>query len=531
MDHKYEDESLQRDTVEAAPAVSASENADVSEQPAAAEAASVPASATEEPSAESAAVPDLDEANADQKAVEADEAEPAVSAEKLPDTAEATEGADMPGAQSAPERADAAKEETVVRYRWNYETQRTVDEQRSAGSRRSGIVTYAVMMTAFFAVSFVILIASLLTGGLTGRPQDAGQGSLTNPSDRVVYIREDDGESGVLTIQEIAEQSKHSVVAVTVKKALGQGTGTGFVLTEDGYIATNYHVVEDSVTVKVVMYDGTAYDATVVNYSEPDDLAVLKIDAQNLPVLPIGNSDDLLVGDNVVVIGHPAGLEYGWSTTNGILSAINREVKIKNKDGTLNKKMTLLQTNANVNSGNSGGPMLDEQGRVIGIISMKLANGYEGMGFAIPINGAMEIIEAIIEKGHADDVDSSVSKGRPVLGVTGMDVLAGYTIVLHDDDTMSRFPTGAEPAGVPEGERFDITQSGFLISEVNESADAFGKLKRGDVIVGIDGTQTSNRMEMMAILDDKDVGDGVVIDFIRDGELSSVKIKLSPENP
>ncbi len=421
-----------------------------------------------------------------------------------------------------------AQEETVVRYRWNYETQRATDEQLSGRKRRRGIVTYAVVMTAFFAVSFAILIASLLTGGLTGRPVDAGAHSQGTPSDRIVYIREDDGESGVLTIQEIAEQSKSCVVAVTVRKTLGQGVGSGFILREDGYIATNYHVVENGTSVQVVLHDGESYQATVVNYSEPDDLAVLKIDASDLPVLPIGDSDEVLVGDDVVVIGHPAGLEYGWSTTNGILSAINREVKIKNADGTLNKKMTLLQTNANVNSGNSGGPMLNDRGEVIGIISMKLANGYEGMGFAIPINGAMEIMEAIIETGHADDVTSSVSRGRPVLGVVGTDVVRGYTIVLHDDGTSSAYPPGMVPENVLDGEEvYPVERSGFMIRTVNADSDAYGKLQCGDIIIGIDGTETENRAKMMAILDEKNVGDTAVIDYLRDGEIYSVKIKLS----
>lgn len=431
--------------------------------------------------------------------------------------------------QPAKEQNAPASAEPVVRYRWNYESQRATDEQRSARKQRSGILTYAIIMTAFFVVSFVILIASLLTGGLVGRPGDSSKpvGDAT-ASDRIVYIREDDGTNGLLTIQEIAAKSKPSVVAVSVKKTLGQGVGTGFVLREDGYIATNYHVVKDGVSIRVMLYDGTGYDATVINYSEPDDLAVLKIEAEGLPALPIGNSDEVLVGDNIVVIGHPAGLEYGWSTTNGILSAINREVKIKNDDGTLNKKMTLLQTNANVNSGNSGGPMFNQKGEVIGIISMKLANGYEGMGFAIPINGAMEIINAIIEKGHADDVDSSVSSGRPVLGVTGFDVLPGMTVVKNADGEYAR---GFGSAEGMEGTIFAIEHGGFFITEVSTAGDAYGKLQADDQIVAIDGVETSSRSAMMAVMNEKNIGDFVVIDFIRDGELHSLEIKLTAEQP
>ena len=479
---------------------------------------------------EAAAVSETDQPSEDADATE--DIEENEQQEQMP--AASTESDEPPAEEMSPEQVEPTKEtpavpEGVVRYRWNYETQRATDEQRSARKHRSGILTYAIVMTAFFAVSFTILIASLLTGGLVGREGAGGNSSgSATVSDRIVYIREDDGSSGILTIQEIAAKSNPGVVAVSVKKTMGQGVGTGFVLSEDGYIATNYHVVENGTTVRVTLYDGSGYDATVVNYSEPDDLAVLKIDAKKLPVLPIGNSDEVLVGDTVVVIGHPAGLEYGWSTTNGILSAINREVKIKNTDGTLNKKMTLLQTNANVNSGNSGGPMFNERGEVIGIISMKLADGYEGMGFAIPINGAMEIINAIIEKGHADDVQSSVSEGRPMLGVSGFDVLPGMTVVKNED---GKYSYGFGSTEGMTGTFYPVERAGFYIIETVPGGDAHGKLQPHDLIFAVDGVETPNRAAMMAIMNEKSIGDSVVIDFLRDGEVHSLKIKLTAEQP
>ena len=514
MDYNNENSELNELTPdEAAPEAAPEDAAEGASETVAAEENSV-ASSDAEPAA------DADE-NAEAEKEEEGEAE-------ATDAAEKAEEIDSASAQiSEPTQEAPAVPNTVVRYRWNYETQRATDEQRSARRQRSGILTYAVIMTAFFVVSFVILIASLLTGGLVGRGEQSGDQISSNAtaSDRIVYVREDDGTNGILTIQEISAQSKSGVVAVSVKKSLGQGVGTGFVLSADGYIATNYHVVEGALSVSVMLYDGSAYEATVINYSEPDDLAVLKIEAKGLPVLPIGDSDKVLVGDTVVVIGHPAGLEYGWSTTNGILSAINREVKIKNSDGTLNKKMTLLQTNANVNSGNSGGPMLNERGEVIGIISMKLANGYEGMGFAIPINGAMEIINAIIEKGHADDVESSVSQGRPALGVSGFDVLPGMTVV---KDANGNYARGYGSTEGMEGTFYTIERSGFFVIETFPSGDAYGKLQANDLIFAIDGVETPDRASMMAIMDEKSVGDSVTIDFVRDGEICSVKIILTP---
>jgi serine protease Do len=263
----------------------------------------------------------------------------------------------------------------------------------------------------------------------------------------------------------------------------------------------------------------------LINYSEVDDLAVIKIEASGLPVLPIGTSGDVLVGDDVVIIGHPAGLEFGWSTTGGIISAINREVKIKNPDGTLNKKMTLLQTNANVNSGNSGGPMMNLKGEVIGIITMKLSDGYEGMGFAIPIDGAMEILDAIIERGSADGVDSSVSKSRAVLGVTGFDVVEGFYYYIEGDRIRILSENELDQY---EGE-FYVNVSGFYLSGISEKSKCYGILQPGDIIFAIDGTATDSRTKMMAILDEKNVGDEAVIEYDRNGEVFSVKITMIAE--
>lgn len=432
---------------------------------------------------------------------------------------DATE-AEEPAARTAAAASPAAPQ-TI--YRWDYDMQRASDGADRSRKRRSGILTYAIVMTAFFAVSFVILILSLLTGGLSGKDVvSEGGSSAPTVSDRIVYVREDNGDSGYLTLQEIYAQRVDSVVAVSTKKVNGTGVGTGFVLRKDGYIATNYHVVKDATQIVVQLYSGKQYAAELINYSEVDDLAVIKVEAEDLPVLPVGNSGDVLVGDDVVIIGHPAGLEFGWSTTGGIVSAINREVKIKNIDGTLNKKMTLLQTNANVNSGNSGGPMMNLKGEVIGIITMKLSDGYEGMGFAIPIDGAMEILNAIIEKGSADDVDSSVSKGRAVLGVTGFDITGGYYYYIDGD----RIRIVREDAlDLYEGE-FYAEVSGFYISEVSENSTCKGVLQPGDIIFAIDGVTTDSRSKMMAILDEKNVGDEVVIEYDRDGEVFSAKVAL-----
>lgn len=203
--------------------------------------------------------------------------------------------------------------------------------------------------------------------------------------------------SGKLSVSEINDKVSPSVVAISVRRTDGSGVGTGIIKSNDGYIITNYHVVESHVSIEVVMRDGTTHTAKYIGGNELSDIAVIKVDAGELHAAEFGDSDALVVGEPTVAIGTPGGLEYAGTVTTGVVSAVRRDVKFHDTDGLLQKTMTLIQTSTQINPGNSGGPLINGDGQVIGINTYKiLGTEYEGIGFAIPINGAMNICDDII---------------------------------------------------------------------------------------------------------------------------------------
>ena len=181
-----------------------------------------------------------------------------------------------------------------------------------------------------------------------------------------------------------------------------EGGGSGIIINSDGYIITNQHVINGATTVKVVLNNGKEYDAKLIGQDRKTDLAVIKIEETNLPTAELGQSSALEVGELAVAIGNPMGLEFAGSVTAGVISALNRTMTV---DG---RQYTLIQTDAAINPGNSGGALVNKYGQVIGINTVKIgASGYEGMGFAIPIDIAMPIINELLESGYV--------KGRPVI--------------------------------------------------------------------------------------------------------------------
>jgi len=282
------------------------------------------------------------------------------------------------------------------------------------------------------------------------------------------------------------------------------GTGTGIVMTEDGYIITNAHCVYDNesdykcgkaVSVSVVMGDDTEteYEAQVVGYDLETDLAVLKIDATGLTPAEFGNSDDLRVGELVIAIGNPLGFELQNTVTCGIVSALNREVTINEKD------MTLIQTDAAINSGNSGGPLLNGYGQVVGINSAKMSSTYgsasvEGLGFAIPISDAKEIIEDLINNGYVT--------GRPQFGITGV------TVTESDAERFS-MPQGVYVYGVTEG----------------SAADDAG-IRQGDIITAVEGTETPDMDTLNEVKNQYNAGDTITITIYRSGETLDLQLTL-----
>lgn len=397
-------------------------------------------------------------------------------------------------------------------YRWTYGEQTKFDSKIKKKKRRGGALTYALVMTVAFLLCFGALFGVLVLGEISPISVPTGTEPQIQYIDRTVYIRDPSLESGVLSVPEIAAKVKPSVVGIEVKTEEGKkGIGTGIIMTKSGYIATNSHVVDEAVECTVILLDGTKYKAEIVGYDEWSDLAVIKVDGENMPAAEFGSSDDLIVGEDVVAIGTPASLEYAGTVTDGIVSAINRGVKIYNSDGTLQKKMTLIQTNVAINPGNSGGPLVNAYGQVIGINSMKLSNGYVGIGFAIPITGAMDILTDIIRDGGYSGGSNSIVTRRPLLGVTAGGITAGTTYTFDDGSTIV--------AGV----------DGVIVVGLSEGLDAINKLKIGDIITKVDGESVATIYDVMDLVNEHNPGETVQLEIYRGGQYLTVDILLGSE--
>lgn len=275
------------------------------------------------------------------------------------------------------------------------------------------------------------------------------------------------------------------------KVEVDKGTGSGVIFKNDGYIVTNNHVVEGAKDITVALSDGRTFSATLIGADPFTDLAVIKIDATDLPTAEFGDSDDIMVGEPAIAIGNPMGLEFQGSVTAGVISALNRTLNIGEN------RVKLLQTDAAINPGNSGGALVNADGKVIGINSAKLAAaGVEGMGFAIPINTAKPIIDELIQQGHVT---------YPYLGVGVLDkqtaAQAGYKLNVD--------------AGVI-----------VMQLELGGPADEAGIQKR-DLILKIDGKETNTVGDLRSIISSHKVGDTVTITISRNGQVHDVEATLT----
>ena len=267
--------------------------------------------------------------------------------------------------------------------------------------------------------------------------------------------------------------------------------GSGFIITSDGYIVTNYHVVEGAKDIKVSTYDGGTYDAELIGYDANNDIAVIKVDASGLTPVVLGDSDQMNVGDSVIAIGNPLG-ELAFSLTSGSVSALNRKVSISNVE------MTLIQTDCAINSGNSGGALFNSHGEVIGITNAKYSSSgssttasIENIGFAIPINSVRDIITSIIENGYIE---------KPYIGVTVMNVQSDY-------------------------QKNDI--KGAVIYDVEEGSPAEkAGLQKDDVITAVNGTAISSTSELCSILSEGKEGEKYTLTVYRDGETIKVTVTI-----
>ena len=301
---------------------------------------------------------------------------------------------------------------------------------------------------------------------------------------------------GGLSLQEIYLKNIGSVVSISCTGYGSSSTGTGVVLSEDGYIVTNAHVVDGAGSVDVLLTDDRVFTASIIGSDEISDLAVLRVEATDLIPARFGDSTQLRIGDTVAAIGDPLGVKYRGTYTDGIVSAINRDVDM---DG---RTMTLIQTNAALNSGTSGGPLINCYGQVIGINTMKISAftdsaGVEGIGFAIPSVTVKDIVDQLITQGYVS--------GRPTLGLEG--------------ETLSSFY-----------QHYYRLPSGLYITGVEPGSDAEAKgIEHGDMLLSIDGNRILSMDQLKAVLFDREVGDTVEAVIFRSGQQYRVTLTLGEQ--
>lgn len=355
------------------------------------------------------------------------------------------------------------------------------------------------------------IVIAALVGGLVGAGTVAvGSWSQTGAATstdsapavqrQVVQVDED----GNMSVADIADEVVPTVVGLTnygrLSPFLGgqtvaMGSGSGVIIESSGTIVTNFHVIANAENLVVTLNDGSEYEAEVIGFDEPTDIAVLHIDAQGLPAIERGDSDAIRVGNPVVAVGNPLGAEFSQTVTDGIISGTNRKLEGEGQ------AFGLLQTNAAINSGNSGGALVDGQAKLIGINSAKIAaTGVEGIGFAIPINEVMSVVEQLQESGQVE---------RPYMGITG------YSLT-------------PELAAQLEGA---IPDQGLLVAQVvaQSPAEAAG-LQQGDIIVGADDTEVGSFDDLSAILQDKKPGDSISLSILREGQEQTIDLTLGSQS-
>ena len=305
-----------------------------------------------------------------------------------------------------------------------------------------------------------------------------------------------------MTPAEVYAANVNSTVGITTSvttnfwgyQSTSAASGSGFIISDDGYILTNFHVIEDSDSISVSMYNGDSYDATLIGYDESNDIAVLKIEAEGLAPVILGDSDNLNVGDSVIAIGNPLG-ELTFTLTSGAISAKDREVTLS-----ANVTMNLLQTDCAINSGNSGGALFNLYGEVIGVTNAKYSSSssseasIDNIGFAIPINSIMGIVESIIEKGYIS---------KPYIGISVLDV--------SEETQQYGIPAGAAVQAVTE----------------NGPAAQAG-LQQGDVITAVNGTAMTSS-ELVDFIGASSVGDQIVLSIYRQGETLEITIAVGEQ--
>lgn len=363
-------------------------------------------------------------------------------------------------------------------------------KKRGAGKRiLAGVLALVLVAAVSFGGGYAGYLVASKNGGQAVMYQAAPSGSATSTS------------SSTGSLADVASAVSPSVVVVTTEQLVtnnyfwgGQqvlsGAGSGVILTTDGYIVTNYHVVEGAQQITVTLHDDSTYTATVVGADQQSDIALLKIDATGLTPAVLGDSDNVQVGEVVIAVGNPMGT-LGGTVTDGIVSALNRDISVEGN------QMTLMQTSAAISPGNSGGGLFNTNGELIGIVNAKYSDeDAEGLGFAIPVNTMKTVVQDLLENGYVT--------GRPALGIT--------VITVGDVQTAMQY---------------GVSSLGVYVNSVDagSGAEAAG-MKAGDRIVSIGTQLVETTDDVTNALKAYNVGDVVEIQVDRDRELITLQVTL-----
>ena len=343
------------------------------------------------------------------------------------------------------------------------------------------------------------LLGAFISGAYFGRTTSDGRAARDDS--QLSQLDLGDATGSDLTVAQIVDKNENAVVEILMsgtqqnmwgQMQLVQGAGSGVIVREDGYIATNYHVIQGATKVQVTLHNGDSYSAHIIGSDPANDIAVIKIDAKDLTVATIGDSSTVDVGDLAVAIGNPLG-QLGGTATTGIISALDRTLDV---EGTT---LTLMQTDAAINGGNSGGGLFNSKGELIGIVESKAsAVGVEGLAFALPINTVSPIINNFIENGG----NVQAAEATPAVGV-----------VISDVSEENAQYYGLESAGV------------YIAQVTGENAKKAG-FQAEDRIVSFNGKQISNSNEFITLVRKCKVGDTVTIVVSRKGQQIEIKTVL-----
>lgn len=412
------------------------------------------------------------------------------------------------GQQTPPQAAPQNPQE----YRWSYEDYDKIS-QGNVGYKpknNTGLKVFAAVMTVVFLVTaaafagFILYSRSSRNGGDSALDNDISSSSSESRRDGPQLslenrpaADEEEYTDGVLSTEEIAAKVRPSVVGIQTYRTeypmQVYGTGSGIIMSEDGYIVTNAHVVSGATGgILVILDNNEEYEAEVVGIDEKTDVAVIKIDASNLTAAEFGNSDELVVGERIVAIGNPTGMNLAGSVTQGIVSGLKRLISVTNEETNETIEMEAIQVDAAINPGNSGGALINKYGQVVGINSSKLSSTQiEGIGFAIPISTAKPIVDDLIAYGYV--------RGRVLLGIT-------YYPVSDAVGAMSGYTPG------------------LWVQSVREDMDAYAKgLRAGDIITQIDGQDVRDSATVKGILSAKKPGDSVELTVVQQSISGKIK--------